>query len=247
MTRSPRLKLAVLIFLAFAAGASAAAAPATPAAPSSATAQATAEKLDSLEEIWIRGKRLSEMIEDAEDDFFALYNKLNKDGQYNVFCGQMALNPNSMIMVRACAPGFAVDNFYDSLRNTVSYSNDAPCSGLGRAVVTTYPDPYRREWRGDTIYTSTAYTMSNCPGVGTAAFPQIPVELLLMEKRPGYAKNVLKVVGNDPRLLEKARNLGGLYDEMNLTRGRYVKVKDATTPMKRGSKSGRLATGMAPR
>ena len=40
----------------------------------------------------------------------------------------------------------------------------------------------------------------------------------------------MKVVTSDPRLLEKVKNLGVLYKDMELVQGRYVKVKGEGAP-----------------
>jgi hypothetical protein len=67
--------------------------------PSSAVGSANAADksppLEELKDVWIRGKRLSNLIEEAEDGFFDLYNKLNKDKRYDVYCGSMALYNSS--------------------------------------------------------------------------------------------------------------------------------------------------------
>ena len=51
--------------------------------------------------------------------------------------------------------------------------------------------------------------------------------LLLMSNGPNYARNVLKVVTSDPRLLEMVGGLRDLYDEMELTQQHFVKVRDS--------------------
>src|SRR5690606_28672554 len=52
---------------------------------------------------------LARRIEQAEDDFFQLYNALNRDDRFDVHCGDVALHAGSMIMRRTCMPGFVAD------------------------------------------------------------------------------------------------------------------------------------------
>src|SRR5690606_37366877 len=62
-----------------------------------------------LDEVWVHGKSLARRIEQAEDDFFRLYNALNRDDRFDVHCGAVALHAGSMIMRRTCMPGFVAD------------------------------------------------------------------------------------------------------------------------------------------
>ncbi len=219
---------------AMAAGVCAAAdAPATPVAPAPLAAQQPVQDLDQLDEIWVRGKHLSGVIEDAEDEFFKRYNKLNRDSSYHIYCGRMSLNNGSMVMVRRCLPGFIVFNSYDYRTNTVSFGQPgfgSACSG------NMYP---QRETNGDIYYMSSC----NYSGYsGGSAYVSPPSGLLMMERRPAYLKNVLKVVSSDSRLLEMARNLGGLYNEMESVQNRYVKVR-AVERAARPGKSSRSKAG----
>ncbi|HUG73483.1 MAG TPA: hypothetical protein VMK82_08685 [Steroidobacteraceae bacterium] len=68
------------------------------------------QPLEELDEIWVQGKRLSKSIADVEDDFFELYNKVNKKSDYDIYCGYMSLHPGSMIMTRTCTPAFLMYN-----------------------------------------------------------------------------------------------------------------------------------------
>jgi hypothetical protein len=63
-------------------------------------------KLQQLEQIWILGKGLAHRIEDAEDEFFPLYNKANRNHDYDIKCGYAYLNVDSMIMGRTCLANF---------------------------------------------------------------------------------------------------------------------------------------------
>jgi len=204
-------------------------------------AQQPVEEVGKLDEIWVRGKRLSQMIEEAEDDFFVLYNKLNKNYDYDVFCGPMSLHSGSMIMVRSCVPGFIVSNYGDKY-GRISYEVDG-CSNwigdwIGEPYFVTYGQPCagrsRQESQGD-------YAFPYGPPATYAAIG-LPADHLLMVKRPAYAANVLKVVNSDPRLLDKVRNLDALYKEMDLVQGRYLRVKGDAAPS-RGRHNARNGAG----
>jgi hypothetical protein len=104
--------LALCLFAALSATAPVASAADSRSTPPAATTQVAGE-LEQLDEIWIRGKRLAEEIEDAEDAFFAVYNKVNKNHDYDVFCGEMNMNSLRMSIVRTCVPGFILYNYYD--------------------------------------------------------------------------------------------------------------------------------------
>ncbi|MEO8313486.1 MAG: hypothetical protein ABI645_01715 [Pseudomonadota bacterium] len=74
--------------------------------PEPATPPQTAEQTQELDEIWVNGKRLVDQITDAEDKFFPVYNKINKNNDFDIKCGYAYLNPDSLIMGRTCLPGF---------------------------------------------------------------------------------------------------------------------------------------------
>lgn len=223
-TRFFRAALATALSAAWATGAYAADLPSPGSvAAQQAAAQKPIEELQELDEIWVRGKWLSGMIEGAEDDFFLLYNRLNKDSQYDVHCGRMALNAGSMIMIRKCTPGFIVYNYTDALGRGIGTIG---CSSESSGTCGGFTDAF---------------------GYSAPAFPAFvppPPEALLMAKGPAYAANVVKVVKSDPRLLEKVKDLGILYKDMELVQGHYVKVKGDGPPA-RASQRG--STNRGPR
>jgi hypothetical protein len=196
--RNLRLALASLLIVAMATGTSLAAdAPSVP-APSPLAAQQPVEELQQLDEIWVRGKRLAQVIEDAEDAFFARYNKLNKDRNFDVRCGYVALSRDSMIMTRTCVPDFI-------------------------ATYATYYSPGMGS--GNCHGSTSSGNWSTGEGCWTSGREVVPLSLLAMHYRQDYANNVLKVVHSDPQLLTMAGKLAVLYEDMELTRQRYVTVK----------------------
>jgi hypothetical protein len=191
------------------------------------------EQIETLDEVWVYGKRLSREIEAAEDDFFVLYNKLNKDSQYDVHCGRMALNRGSMLMVRACVPGFIVYNYGDGFgRVSLGSCGSFGSPSFGYYGGGNYGDGYG--YYSSDYYGGMGYSGSACYG-GFSSGSGVPSAALMMSKRPAYAANVLKVVASDPRLIEKAKDLGVLYKDMELVQGHYVKIK-ARTPARERKK-----------
>jgi hypothetical protein len=74
-----------------------------------ATLVATAQpvgQVQELDEIWVRGKRPWDVIADAESDLFRLYNKLNKNNQFDIHCSHVRLNRDSLAMTRTCLPQY---------------------------------------------------------------------------------------------------------------------------------------------
>lgn len=69
-------------------------------------AQQTSDGIQELEEVRVHGKRIVDQIAAAEDRFFPLFNKLNKNHEYDIKCNDVRLNPESMIMSRICIPEF---------------------------------------------------------------------------------------------------------------------------------------------
>jgi hypothetical protein len=204
------LALATMLCLGMATASNAAIEPATTSA-GNPDALKPIEELEQLAEIRVRGKRLARRIEDAEDDFFKLYNQLNKDNQYDVLCGDLRLD-GSLIIQRACVPRFIAD----IARPTYSFSTGTTCS-----FSTPYGVP--TGMYQDTMSSYHCYTAPLVPD-------RPPVVAVAMHKREAYLDNVVKVIKSDQRLLDKVRNLDSLYEEMLLAQNRFVKVR-ATTPV----------------
>jgi hypothetical protein len=220
---------AILLSVATATSASAAEAPLTPSPLPASAASQPAQELDELDEVWVRGKRLSDVIEEAEDEFFRVYNKLNKNHDYDVHCGYMDLSRMSMAMMRTCVPGFIVYTYYDLAGRAVQRCSDSTSSiDLNTTSLGT----------GGGYYGGCTYA------------PLPPPELLAMRHRDEYKENVLKVIGGNERLRGMAARLAGLYGEMEALQNRYVSIKGAgqqaeasARPAKRDRKPVRAATG----
>jgi hypothetical protein len=102
--------------VAIAAGAFAAdAKPSAGSAPAAAAPATAAGDIPELSEIMVRGKRLRDAIADAEDDFFAEYNKVNKDHDFDTRCVYVNTGQDSQIKSRFCIPGFMADALADQV------------------------------------------------------------------------------------------------------------------------------------
>jgi hypothetical protein len=197
-TRALCFSLASLLFMAMAQAASAdrtgGDAPRAP-APASSPPD---EKLQQLEEIWVHGKRLAHRIEDAEDEFFPLYNKANKNHDFDIHCGYAYLRPDTMIMGRACTT------------NLFSRYDPPPRIFWGPCVSLGYP--------------GVAYAaVISC--LDSSGYEPLSIEFILMARGEDIRKNMLKVISSDPALMERAAHLGDLYLELSSVQNRYRTAK----------------------
>ena len=144
-------------------------------------------------------------IEDAEDDFFRLYNKLNKKNDFDVLCGYVHLDRDSLAMSRTCLPYFL--GYY-----SVVYSDSIPeagtsmCIGGGRYITATVdrtpPTGYLQHQChfgrgfGSVLRQSSAPTLI-----------RMPVNAAQPGMRQEYIRNIMRAIYRDQRLLEKANAL----------------------------------------
>lgn len=204
------------------------------AAPSSA---ATFEELD---EIVVKGKRLSEEIAEREDKFFDLFNQINTDDRYDTNCVQIRLNSDSRMQSRACIPGFVADALADWVPfrarcqppqegfdefDCLDRNDDRRLSRAEAAVrfeldaqFTTIDEDRdgeisRQEWPEDMSF--------------SAPYMPPPPDLVLMEGSKAWYEHMMKVTQSDPRLQEMADHLGGLYQELGATQRRFNEVDAA--------------------
>jgi hypothetical protein len=220
-TGIPGLPLAILLSLSMMSGAWAADAPA-PTAADAAAAPPAAEQLEELDQIVVRGKRLAREISDVEDAFFAVYNKLNKDYDFSITCGEAPMNPGSRITLRACLPGFVVDayryNYRGERAGFASYPTVRRCNSIAHA-----------DTNGEMFYTAD-YDCLNAGGMtyGSGAYYAGPSpEALVSARSREWAVHMMMVINSDPRLKEIAGHLAGLYQEFNSVRTRYDRNRSA--------------------
>jgi hypothetical protein len=217
-------------------------APATAAVPAASASPQPAPEIGNIDEIWVRGKRLTEVIVDAEDEFFKLYNKANKNSDYDIHCGTTSLSADSMIMIRKCVPGFLVYNSYNALNNTVNIGSGSfgwsggydSCSGPTSVIGSNGEISYYGGYCSSPSYGYSGYT-------GTSGYVSPPAGLLLMERGPAYVNNVVGVVSRDPELIKKANHLVDLYNELESLQHNFVAARKAGQKVRSGLKGTRPA------
>jgi hypothetical protein len=216
---------------------------ANPAAPTAATATAAAqpeEQLEELAEIEVRGKRLRDEIADAEDDFYQLFNQVNKDDDYDTKCVNLQLENNSRITTRTCIPGFVADAMVDW--QVFKAQCNPPYEGFDEFTCLDRNKDNRINWNEASMRPSLEsqfmefdankdsylsrqeiYDVGGIPQ-GAAAYQPPPPQLVLMEGSAKWAQAMKKVIDSDPRLLEQAGRLDELYTELARVSQKYVKV-----------------------
>lgn len=248
-TRNFSLTLGVLLSLAGAGTICAASdAPAVPAVPAASAAATPAEQLETLQEVFVHGKKLATEISQAEDDLYFLYNRLNHDRDYDIVCGNMSLDRGSLITTRVCVPGFVADEVAvytpgPGMRGTsVPYysgfgSGYGGCNGSQPIAVGTDLNG-SAFYEADCVpYGGTGYSASSrsySPGFGASTIASIQdaglgqaraAQLVTPQRRKAYADHVMDVIHSDLRLTKIATRLVGLYQEMDSVRGNYVQRK----------------------
>lgn len=191
-----------------------------------------------LDEIRVHGKRLATRVEEAEDDFFGLYNSLNDDDRFDVVCGLISLQMGSLIPQRTCLPGFLADHSRLSLPGAVHYSPTAarlqPATCYGSPAMSNggvhfeggcYGQPWDNySWtRPDHSYNPATYGYGGLASRGGAS-----AELQALHFRDQYADSLRSAIAQHPELADKAAHLAGLYTDLQLTQQLYREVKAAT-------------------
>jgi hypothetical protein len=186
----------------------------------------TVDPLEELEVVWVHGKSLANRITDAEDEFFALYNKVNRNNKFDVRCGYMSLTRDSMIMVRTCVPQFLANYSRGASGFTI---NTVPRFASTFGGYDGYGSSYGYSGRGYDIHGNNSYNYGSYGYVSGRNYAYAPPpDLMAMHYRQDYAKNVIDVIYSDPGLLEKAKGLAVLYKEMETMQGRYRELRKIT-------------------
>lgn len=211
------------------------------------------ERFDELEEVVVRGKRLYEAIVEAEDEFFKLYNEVDKNRRYRIQCVRLNANPDKSFAGtddRVCMPGFMVDATVDwtgwKVRCQPEFSDFDGNRDGGISIIEAqanrdlatdmmiggksriYPREFE-EWARDVI------ANANCH------IPP-PPELVLMDGSAAWQQHMLEVTNSDPRLHEMADRLGGMYYELRTAqleyRNRYRERKEDAAPREKTTRRG---------
>src|SRR5262249_48151723 len=126
------------------------------------------------------GENIIKAIADAEDNFYALFNEVNKDDDYDTRCVYLNIdpdNPGSQLKSRVCIPGFVTDAMAD-------YAVFLDCDK--------------------------AWQPGGNPDDRRTCYQPPPPQLVLMERSKRWAVEMMKVVNSDPRLKEQAGHLDDL-------------------------------------
>jgi hypothetical protein len=168
----------------------------------------------------VRGKLVANAVITVENRVFRLYNKLNKNNRFDVHCGDMRLNRDSLALQRTCLPEF------------VSY-NSAPVSpGFYYAP----PPPFSHHAAVDCWSSCYPQYYTSYPGSTSLRFPRTttrytalavtPPAVVSASDRTEYAENVMRVIESDTELLNMAADLVGMYQEMDRVKNHYVKLRE---------------------
>jgi hypothetical protein len=189
------------------------------------------EELTELDEVRVRGKLVANAVIRTENLVFRLYNNLNKDNRYDVHCGDVRRSPDSLTMLRLCLPGFLSDYLATPRLISTSfgaggsfgampgcgrmssgvdangnmYSHTGCAGGFGASSFSAYAPPYY-----DNSYIS----------------PAVPVSPVAVpaEARAEFGENMVRVLDSDPELREMARQLAGMYREVDRVQAQYAKL-----------------------
>jgi len=221
---------------------------ATTPAPAPAPSADPQEHMQELDEITVHGKRLAQAIADAEDDFYQLYNKVDKDDKYHTSCVYLNIDPDhpsSGIKTRVCLPGFVADAMADWAVWKARCQPPEPGTGYDEFDCLDRNKDGRLSWNEaqarEELGADFPQLDSNHDGMlsrqefaaQTSAGPPAiyqppPPQLVLMEGSKGWYDHMMKVVNGDPRLQEKAGHLDDLYHELASVQREFGKAQAAT-------------------
>ena len=194
--------------------------------------------LDDLDEVVVRGRRAAIAIADIEDEYYALYNKLNKDNNYDVHCIYVNTNPDnpgSAILSRLCLPEFLSDAMvqwaqgrcdpmdYTSLdTNKDGVLSESEAAG-NRELLYSFRDLDTNHDRRLT-YTEFIEYSGDQP---VACYQPPPPELVLVGRTEKWYQQMMKVTASDPRLKAMADHLGDLYGQLRVLQKQAGKLEAA--------------------
>lgn len=227
-SRSVRLVMVAMLGIA--------AASAVPAAISaeSMTAQTPIEEVQELGEIWVRGESLSDVIAEAENEFFRLYNKLNRKNQFDIHCSYLRLNRDSLAMTRTCQPQYLSASGIGGVNNVVWPS----CISNWGFVNGSSAGWFARCDQGGTspvlVMGSTFETTKKYLGSGG---PQAEA------RAQEFIRNFTRIVFRNQQLMETVGALTALYAEMDAIQGSYARVKARSEARERAMHPGTRQAG----
>jgi hypothetical protein len=180
------------------------------------------EELQQLDEIRVRGKSLSDMIEDAEDNFVRHFNKLNKKNDFDVVCDYLRLDRDSLALSRTCLPQF------------LGYYSMGPVS-FGMGVIPAAGTSICSAGNYITTDSGTYFSAGTCTpafssfsGYSSMSMPTMmrrPENAYTGKLRQEYVRALVRNIYRDQSLLDQAIELTDLRNEMQTIQDRYQQVK----------------------
>ncbi len=171
------------------------AAPAAATPSTAETPQTTPKPLDELDEVVVKGGRLYDRIVKTEDQFFKLYNELNKEHDFDTNCAFVPIDPESRVEQRFCMPSFFADAKAEAIRL------DQYCKSLTE-----------KDEDGNITAEGACYTPPTA-------------EQIFFSRREAYVDNVIKVTNSDPRLMKLASDLDKMHRERDALSHKFDEIK----------------------
>lgn len=208
------------------------------------------QAMQELEEIIVRGTTIQEQIAERENEFFKLFNEINKNNDYDMNCAMVNIdpdNPGSRLMSRVCMPSFVANAVADwtvwkmRCQPPLEGFDEFDCLDRNNDNRLTWQEASARPELDARLFELDAdqngyLTRDELPedsmsGSGPL-FQPAPPDLVLMEGTEAWREHMTKVTNSDARLKEMADELGGLYYELRATQVKAYEV-DAEIKAKR--------------
>jgi hypothetical protein len=210
------------------------------AAPAAAAVPQDLELLE-LDEVIVHGERLIDRIVKAEDEFYKIYNQVNRDDRYDVSCPHLNVSADagSRISSRLCLPGFVADAIADFAVFKVNcepeFANfdanrDGRISRMEAAVNGDLQFQFDQLDQDDDDHLERHAEFRNFEtwaAMNQNCYRPPPPELVLMEGTDDWYKHMLAVTNSDPRLSEMAGKLDDMHRELTSVQRRYRDMAQA--------------------
>jgi hypothetical protein len=219
--------------------------------------------LEQLEEVVVHGRHLKEEIVKAEDEYFSLFNEVNKDDRYDTHCVYLQMQYDSKLQSRGCIPGFVADAMaqwapykarcqppvepgmdeFDCLDR----SHDRRLSLQEAEARTELADVFQDLDKdgGPDGYLSRMEFTATCRDCSPELLPSAPAvyipptpDAVLMNGTQKWFDHMVAVNNSDPRLKKMADHLGDLYQQLSAAQHRIDELDAASMP-----KTGKRSTG----
>lgn len=206
--------------------------------------ESAAPKLDELAEVEVSGRRLAEAIAKAEEEFFSIFNELNKDDRYDTHCVYLQLDSDSRIQSRVCIPGFVADAMAEwapfKARCQPPQENTYGPGGAEFSCLDRNHDgrlsleeaSARTELAAVFFDVDADHDFKLSPQEfptdlpAPAIYQPPPPQLVLMEGSAAWYKHMTDVTNSDPRLKKMADHLGDMYYKLASAQREYSKMQD---------------------